>query len=573
MFAVALSLTTAFADQTTEVDDKTQEQQAVEVEAANETTISETIVETVNEPVNDSETEPVSETTNEPSNYPRLTLNTLDYFNTSLAPKTSSAPKYQFFKSVEVEKPYKFMDDITFVGLPIFGAGWLINSQKTYFRQNHTDKDPLRVYDRLLTDFHSEFDNYTQFAPMVLATGLKLGGVDGRSDWGRYLASSLMAYGLMAAIVNPIKYSAKEMRPDGSTANSFPSGHTATAFASATILHKEYGLTHSPWYSIGGYAIATATGVMRVLNNRHWVSDVLAGAGIGIMSTELAYGLSDLIFKGKGLRRTDKEGVAHISDRPSFFSISMGVGVGNHDLTLNEKDEEDDGVYRLRFRHSTVVAAEGAYFFNRYIGVGARLKVSSTPVAGFGDFLDAANEFSAITKDSLSDILDDCQIDFTIESDHITEFSCSGGIYLNLPISKRLALGTKFLIGRSILDDIDISAEAKYLESVTENENMQDGYKWNVINVSGNSTMTYGTGISLTYAYKPNYTWRVFIDYDYCRKHFTCTSNDLEFLLDIYKDLKPELYRELQEICKPTILESKKHMNRFTFGGSFCISF
>ncbi|MCF0209160.1 MAG: hypothetical protein HUK07_06880, partial [Bacteroidaceae bacterium] len=84
LFAVALSLTTAFADQTTEVDDKTQEQQAVEVEAANETTISETIVETVNEPVNDSETEPVSETTNEPSNYPRLTLNTLDYFNTSL---------------------------------------------------------------------------------------------------------------------------------------------------------------------------------------------------------------------------------------------------------------------------------------------------------------------------------------------------------------------------------------------------------------------------------------------------------------------------------------------------------
>ena len=39
----------------------------------------------------------------------------------------------------------------------------------------------------------------------------------------------------------------------------------------------------SPWYAVGGYAVATFTGVMRVLNNRHWISDVLSGAGIGIL--------------------------------------------------------------------------------------------------------------------------------------------------------------------------------------------------------------------------------------------------------------------------------------------------
>ena len=97
------------------------------------------------------------------------------------------------------------------------------------------------------------------------------------------------------------------MRPDGSTANSF---------VGATVLHKEYGLTRSPWFSVAGYGIATATGVMRVLNNRHWVSDVMSGAGIGIFAGELGYALADLLFKGKGLLRNDLEGNY---DSPSFF--------------------------------------------------------------------------------------------------------------------------------------------------------------------------------------------------------------------------------------------------------------
>ena len=67
------------------------------------------------------------------------------------------------------------------------------------------------------------------------------------------------------------------------------------------MMHKEYG-DRSPWYSISAFTVATATGISRILNNRHWLSDVLAGAGIGILSTELGYYLADLIFKDKGLR-------------------------------------------------------------------------------------------------------------------------------------------------------------------------------------------------------------------------------------------------------------------------------
>ena len=137
-----------------------------------------------------------------------------------------------------------------------------INGTITINNNTHTNT-------RLISNFKTGIDDYTQFFGPVMTVGLKLGDYEGRSDWPRPLASSLMSYAIMAGFVNGIKFTASEMRPDGSTANSWPSGHTATSFVGATILHKEYGLTRSPWFSVAGYGVATATGVMRVLNNRH----------------------------------------------------------------------------------------------------------------------------------------------------------------------------------------------------------------------------------------------------------------------------------------------------------------
>ena len=222
-------------------------------------------------------------------------------------PMASSKMDFDFFKSKTNPgvKPYKFMDDMTFVGIPLFVAGWALKSDKAMFRVNAKAEQGGKKNTQLLTDFKTGIDDYTQFFGPAMVVGLKLGGYEGRSDWPRLLSSAAASYAIMAILVNSIKYGAKEMRPDGSTANSWPSGHTATAFVGASLLHKEYGLTRSPWWSVAGYGVATATGVMRVLNNRHWISDVLSGAGIGIMSTELGYALSDIIFKGKGLLRND----------------------------------------------------------------------------------------------------------------------------------------------------------------------------------------------------------------------------------------------------------------------------
>ena len=206
-----------------------------------------------------------------------------------VAPVASPKLDFDFFKSKTNPgvKPYKFMDDMTFVGIPLFVAGWAIKGDKAMFRVNQKAEQGGKKNTQLLTDFKTGIDDYTQFFGPAMVVGLKLGGYEGRSDWPRLLASAGMSYAIMAALVNGIKYTAKEMRPDGSTANSWPSGHTATAFVGATLLHKEYGLTRSPWWSVAGYGVATATGVMRVLNNRHWISDIMSGAGIGIMSTEL----------------------------------------------------------------------------------------------------------------------------------------------------------------------------------------------------------------------------------------------------------------------------------------------
>lgn len=522
-----------------------------------------------------------------------------------LYPASLSSPSWTWMRTNEGVKPYKVMDDLTFVGVPLFVAGIIAKSEKKAFRQNDGTKHVL------LTEFKTRIDDYTQYFGPAMTLGLKIGGVEGRSDWGRLLASSAMSYGIMAILVNSIKYTSKEMRPDGSSANSWPSGHTATSFAGATILHKEYGLTRSPWYSIAGYGVATATGVMRVLNNRHWVSDVLSGAGIGILSTELAYALSDILFKGKGLLRNDLNSDANIVTNPSFFSVSMGVGFGSKKLDFDlEKFDleggEDSKVLNLKFGTSTAVAAEGAYFFNKYIGVGGRLRVNSSPIKGwdgveqiatkdiFRTILEISNDDMAEllvakgtpgTSDYQPGIIDDFNL--KIQSDHLTEFAADLGLYFNLPLSDRFALGSKLLVGRSIMQELNLDAvvsggmkDFDFEEDPNDEDNFfvrnvrhlgNYSTEWDYFTVGGNKTFKVGTGISLTYAYKSNFAWKIFCDYDYTRKTYTMTYNPGAFIIDALPNISSLMglkYSDTEETQR-----IKKARNTFVLGGSFVINF
>lgn len=137
-------------------------------------------------------------------------------------------------------------------------------------------------------DFHTKADNYLLFAPAALSLGLGAAGVKGKHPFGEQVLLAVLAGLAQGGVTYVLKGITKYPRPDGSTNDAFPSGHTSSAFASATLLHEEYG-HRSVWYSVGGYGVATGVGAMRILNNRHWLSDVLFGAGVGIGATEVVY--------------------------------------------------------------------------------------------------------------------------------------------------------------------------------------------------------------------------------------------------------------------------------------------
>ena len=564
---------------------------------------------------------------------PELSLNvsTMDMVATPNAWK----PDFDFFKSKTNPgvKPYQFMDDMTFVGVPLFLAGLAIKGDKAMFRVNNKDGKPNT---QLLTDFKTGIDDYTQFFGPAMTVGLKLGGVEGRSDWPRLLASAGLSYAIMAGFVNGIKYTAKEMRPDGSTANSWPSGHTATSFVGATLLHKEYGLTRSPWYSVAGYGVATATGVMRVLNNRHWISDVMSGAGIGILSTELGYAIGDLLFKGKGLLRNDLE---VDSENPSFFGISMGLGLGgkdidfdyfadmqdptSHGLTPEEIEELSHQGFdvNIDFRSATVVDAEGAYFFNKYVGVGGRFRVRAMSAKSFGQYADiSVSDVNDLWNTQFADLYTMGGKSLTpamynaggapvtemkgiVKSDHLAEFTGSVGLYFNIPLSSRLSLGTKALIGRSFTQELDIDGYAKgNVKNIPYYMLIQDGQvakaddgsllfipdapestgetyevEWDYLKLGANSSTSWGTGISLTYRYKSNFSWRLYCDYDYSEKKYTLTYDSSYFLKSAVSSgtlallSNPEV-SPLAGDLTPYVFKKKKQMHYVTIGLSFLVN-
>ncbi|WP_460954333.1 phosphatase PAP2 family protein [Spirosoma litoris] len=136
--------------------------------------------------------------------------------------------------------------------------------------------------------FRTHADDFLQYGPATAWAGLSLAGVKGRSQPLDRALIGVLAYGISTGIVLGLKHTTNELRPDGSNYLSFPSGHTANAFTGASLLDREFSGV-SPWIPIGGYAVATSTGILRMTNDKHWISDVLIGAGIGLLSTEVAY--------------------------------------------------------------------------------------------------------------------------------------------------------------------------------------------------------------------------------------------------------------------------------------------
>ncbi|WP_316797707.1 phosphatase PAP2 family protein [Pedobacter frigidisoli] len=197
--------------------------------------------------------------------------------------KTDSTGRWYSAKTIPKNK---FRPVVFIAPAVLMGYGFAAVYDKGALKQlDLSTKDELQEDHPL---FAAHVDDYVQFAPAAAVYALNLSGIKGKHN----LFDASLLYVTSAAIMGVsthfVKQGVARMRPNLSANNSFPSGHTASAFMAAEFLHQEYKDVN-PWIGYAGYFVATATGTLRMYNNKHWFSDVVAGAGFGIASTKIAY--------------------------------------------------------------------------------------------------------------------------------------------------------------------------------------------------------------------------------------------------------------------------------------------
>lgn len=200
------------------------------------------------------------------------------------------------------------------IGYGIIGIG---NDQLESFN------DQIKEEVKENIDKKFSIDDFSQYLPVASVYGLSAIGVKGKNNLRDKTIIVATSYLIMGIAVNSLKRTLKVERPDGSGFNSFPSGHTATAFMGAELVYQEYK-DISIWYGISGYLVATGTGAFRLYNNRHWLTDVVAGAGIGILSAKAAYWLYPSINRLLVSKKTTNKKTAFI---PYYDGKQVGFGL------------------------------------------------------------------------------------------------------------------------------------------------------------------------------------------------------------------------------------------------------
>lgn len=149
--------------------------------------------------------------------------------------------------------------------------------------------------------YSTSADDFLAVTPAAISLGLGAAGVKGKHPFREQVLLAVVSGLVAQGITTTFKVLSRYPRPDKDGFDSFASGHTTAAFTGATLLHQEYG-HRSVWYSVGGYGVATSVATLRMLNNRHWLSDVLFGAGVGIGTTKAMY----MLYPGVKRKVTDR---------------------------------------------------------------------------------------------------------------------------------------------------------------------------------------------------------------------------------------------------------------------------
>ena len=265
---------------------------------------------------------------------------------------------------------------------------------------------PLPSFDRSMFtmrynaagDCRYYLDDYFQYSPAAVMLGLKACCYESRSTWGRMLVSDAFSVAVMAA----------------------------------AMLHEEYGW-RSPWFSFGGYAIASATGISRIINNRHWATDVIAGAAIGIASVKLGYFLADLIFKKKNINGQYVKPVIGFDSSRAYYDIGLYLG------------------YRFFIGDAGLPAGKGILRGGGTSGIEISVPVSRRPSPkGTAGVALRVGANSCIAYNSLS----------------FNTYDFMAGGYWRRPFARILEVDARILAGYSLVGNREVSASAGVLSGI-----------------------------------------------------------------------------------------------------------
>lgn len=368
----------------------------------------------------------------------------------------------QQYNDTQLEREMKFKFD----GALHFVRGLLL----TWTDHNYITRD---------AHFEPKHDavNWTDYAvgsiPLVANWALKTAGVKSRSKTERMLTANAMAMAISFGTTEILKRSIHEGRPDMSNRQSFPSGHTSFAFASATILSREYGYI-SPWITIGGFTTAASTELLRIQHNKHWMNDLYMGAGIGVMSTNLAYFLTDKIFGADAinkpeLRKRDVQRLIKFSERPSGFTFVSGTEIG--DRTIRFADA------RIKTGASFSAGADVAWFI--------------TP--------NVAAEFLTRVVDAQAKVFDTTNI-FT--GGHLNLYHFDLGAKMSWPFALGKRLSTRTFAGVRMMNG----------------DSLTDGTK--TYTIPNETKFELGAGITYDCLDTQNYAWGFTCDYYHTFSHY-----------------------------------------------------
>ena len=249
---------------------------------------------------------------------------------------------------------------------------------------------------------HRWEDYGVALTPMAATWIMKVCGVKSKSTTRRMIVSNGLAMGLTVGLAQTLRWSVTEKRPDGLGNNSLPSVHASLAYMGATVLSREYGHI-SPWITIGGYTAATGTQMLRIGHNAHWMNDIFMGAGIGVVSTNLAYYLTDRFFGRKGIRpmQLSASELAQLQawdHNPSGFRLITGTETNGRSLDVTDFAEAEAGFdmtgVTLRSSASITSGFEADWFITnnlyltaigRYTMSQAKLEIPSGKVTAWGE--------------------------------------------------------------------------------------------------------------------------------------------------------------------------------------------